>query len=74
MTIYATPYNQATKQTTGPSTDSGFESLDQVVGMMGNPMHRSPRWLAYGSMGDEAVAYSEFVFSLRPIDDPDTTG
>lgn len=66
-TIYATPYNQATKQCTGPSTDSGFESLDQVAGMMGEPTHRSPRWVAYGGAGDEAVAYSMFVFH---VDEP----
>ncbi len=71
MTIYATPYNVRTKQTTGPSTDAWFESLDQVVAMMGEPMHRSARWLAYGTAGDEAVAYSEIIFC---IDDPDITG
>lgn len=67
MTVYATPYNQADKQCTGPSTDSGFESLDQVVGMMGEPMHRASRWLAYAGAGDEAIAYSNFIFR---VDDP----
>jgi len=68
MTIYATPYNPTTKETTGPSKDSGFESLDQVADMMGPPTHRSPRWLAYVTGDDQAIAYSEFVFC---IDEPD---
>lgn len=29
--IYVTPFNGITKDTTGPSTDSGFESLEAVV-------------------------------------------
>lgn len=67
--IYATPYNPTTKQTTGPSTDSGLESLDQVVEFMGPPTSRSPRWLAYIAADDQATAYSEFPFRLEGVSD-----
>lgn len=69
MTIYATPYNPTTKEATGPSTDSGFESLDQVVCMIGVPTHRSPRWLSYITGDDQAVAYSTFPFRLEGVVD-----
>jgi len=36
--------------------------------MMGPPTYRSPRWLAYVTGDDQAIAYSEFVFC---IDEPD---
>lgn len=72
MTIYATPYNNRTKKCTGPSADSGFESLDQVAAMMGEPIKTSPKMLIYGGDTDRIV-YSTFVFTLwthdiRPID------
>jgi hypothetical protein len=61
--IYATPYNPTTKKCTGPSTDSGLESLDQVAEFMGPPTRRSRRWLAYVTDDDQAIAYSDFVFN-----------
>jgi hypothetical protein len=74
MTIYATPFKNRTKKTTGPSTDSGFESLDQVVAMMGEPLKTTRQMVIYGDMTDRIV-YSTFVFTLsthglRTVDDP----
>jgi len=59
MTIYITPYDVATLRPTSLSTDSGLESLDQVVEIMGEPTERGQRWVAYDEM-----AYSEIPFYL----------
>lgn len=64
MTTYATPYNPTTLVCSGPSADSGLESLDQVVEFMGPPTGRSAKWLAYVTDDAQAVAYSEFVFCI----------
>lgn len=71
MTIYVTPFNGTTKETTGPSTDSGFESIDAVVEVMGdNFVHRGPAMVIYGE-GEDRVVFSKFIFC---IDEPGTTG
>lgn len=71
MTIYATPFLASTKETTGPSMDSGFESLDQVVEIMGDEyVRRSKRMVIYGP-DEDRIVYSDFIFR---IDEPDTTG
>lgn len=60
--IYATPFNASDKQATGPSTDSGFTSIDAVVAIMGDPdIYRSKRMAIYGP-GEERVVFSTFVF------------
>lgn len=74
MTIYATPFDNCTKKTTGKSTDSGFESLDQVVMMMGEPLKTTQQMVIYGDKVNRIV-YSTFPFTLwthhiRAIDDP----
>lgn len=71
MTIYATPFKNSTKQCSGPSTDAGFESLDDVVAAMGEPdVKRSKRMAIYGP-GEDRVVFSDFIFS---IDGDVTTG
>lgn len=65
MTIYATPYDGETLQTTGLSTDSGFDTLDQVAQALGEPAIGDTRWLGYGE-GGQMVAFSEFPFNLGP--------
>ncbi len=70
MTIYATPFKNSTKQCSGPSTDAGFESLDDVVAAMGEPLHRYKRMAIYGP-GEDRVVFSDFIFS---IDGGVTTG
>lgn len=52
--IYATPYDDETKQATGPSTDSGFTTIAEVVEAMG------PEWL---TCSGRAVVYPGVMFS-----------
>lgn len=54
MTIYATPFKASSKETTGPSTDSDFQSLDDVVAAMGEPLKRYKRMVIYGP-GDHVI-------------------
>ena len=69
--IYVTPFKNSTKQCSGPSTDSGFDSLDTVAATMGAPdVPASKRMLIYGA-GEDRVVFSNFIFS---IDGGVTTG
>lgn len=70
MTIYATPFKAGTKETTGPSTDSGFQSLDDVVTAMGEPLKRYKSMVIYGP-GEDRVVFSKIIFR---IDEDGTTG
>lgn len=66
-TIYATPFNASDKQATGPSTDSGFASIDAVVTLMGEPdVYRSKRMAIYGP-GEDRVVFSTFVFCVDGV-------
>lgn len=56
--IYATPFDEHTKQCTGPSTDSGFRDLDAVVAAMGPPLTRSPQTAVY-----PGVIFSRMVWN-----------
>lgn len=49
MTIFLTEFEQFTgdRLVIGDSTDSGFESLDQVVELVGEPVARGKRYVAY---------------------------
>ena len=53
-TIYCTPFDDETKQSTGPSTDSGFTTISEVVDAMGG------EWL---TCSDRAVVYPGLMFS-----------
>ena len=69
--IYVTSFKKSTKLCTGPSTDSGFASLDDVVATMGAPdVPASKRTAIYGAE-DDRVVFSNFIFS---IDGGVTTG
>lgn len=71
MTIYATPFKASNKETTGPSTDSGFQSLDDVVAAMGpDYVARYKAMVIYGP-GEDRVVFSKIIFC---IDDTGTTG
>lgn len=64
MTIYVTPFKASTKETTGPSTDSGFDSLEDVVAVMGEPdVSRGRNMLIYGP-GEERVVFSKIIFRI----------
>lgn len=52
--IYATAYNDETKQATSPSADSGFTTIGEVVEAMGS------EWL---TCSGRAVVYPGVMFS-----------
>lgn len=62
MIIYATPFDNDTKATTGPSTDSGMASIDQVVELMG------PDWLTCSQRAVvyPGVMFSDYVLRIEP--------
>lgn len=65
MTIFVTPFDNSTKKCSGPSTDSGFDSLDDVAFAMGEPdVPRSKRTLIYG-LEDDSVVFSDFVLCVE---------
>lgn len=63
MTIYATPFTDEPRECTGPSTDSGFQSLDEVVEAMGEPAKRYRAMLIYGE-GNDRVVFSRIIFRI----------
>ena len=64
MTIYATPFRASDKQTTGPSVDSGFESINQVVETMGSDfIKRFPSLVIYGP-GEDRIVFSYLIFRI----------
>lgn len=71
MTIYVTPFKNSTKQCSGPSTDSGFDSIDAVVEALGdNFVYRGKAQVIYGD-GEDRVIFSKIIFR---IDEVGTTG
>jgi hypothetical protein len=66
--IYATPFRESDKETTGPSVDSGFQSIDEVVQCLGDGYRvRRPALIIYGS-GDGSILYSRAPFRIdRPV-------
>lgn len=66
--IYATPYNPATLRCTGPSTDSGFSSLDEVPMLLGEPATTHRHMVTYPESG---VAYTDFPLNIdTPVTEP----
>jgi hypothetical protein len=66
--IYLTEFDPADpeKKAVGPSTNSGFKSLDDVVAMMGSDYtHRAPRNVVYAG-----VCFSDFVISAGETSAP----
>lgn len=68
--IYAQPFKNSTKKCTGPATDSGFASLDDVAALMGEPDIRYKNMLIYGA-GEDRIVYSKIIFD---VDDPGIKG
>lgn len=64
--IYQTPYDTATLRCTGPSTDSGFSSLDEVPMLLGEPATTHRHMVTYP---DSAVAYTDFVLHTGELCD-----
>lgn len=61
--IYATPFTVEPRECTGPSTDSGFESLEAVADAMGEPSARYAAMLIYGD-GNDRVVFSRVIFRI----------
>ncbi len=62
--ILSTPFNGQTLKTTGPSADSGFTSLDDVVAAMGNDyISRTFRLVIYGD-DINRVVFSDLTFGV----------
>lgn len=57
--ILATPFDPATRLCTGPSEPSGFDSLEDVVALMGEPIRQTRAMVIY-----PGIVYSPIVFSL----------
>lgn len=69
--IYATPFKASTRLCIGPSANSGFTSLEQVIATMGPPTIRpGPVLLIYGDT-DDRVLFSKIPFR---IDDKNNNG
>lgn len=66
MTIYATPFKASTKETTGPSTDSGFQSFDDVVTAVGEPLKRYKAMVIYGP-GEDRVVFSKIILCVDEV-------
>ena len=65
MTIYYTPYTRGDDgewEVTADSVDSGFETFDALIAVLGEPIHRSQRYVIYG---DDYVRslYTDYCFS-----------
>jgi len=61
MRVYVTPFDHNTKLCSGPSIDSGFVSMGQVLEAMGpSPYPKTP---IYGE-GKDRVIFSTFIFSI----------
>jgi hypothetical protein len=50
MTIYITFTDPDTKEATAPSHESGFETLEDVEVVMGEPLHKAKRTRTYSDM------------------------
>lgn len=61
--IYVTPFTDEPRECTGPSTESGFQSLAEVSDAMGEPLKRYPAMLIYGD-GNDRVVFSRVVFRI----------
>lgn len=67
--IYATPFDPTTKQCTGPSMPSGFNTIEDVVSCMGPPIRQGATSVVYGD-ATARVIFSKAIFS---IDEADST-
>lgn len=64
MKIYATNFDPNDLDNPGPSIDSGFESLDQVMKTLGCDYRtKSNRTVVY-----EGIVFSDFIFSIDGTD------
>jgi len=57
--IYMTPFDPATKECTGGSEDSGFQTIADAVAVMGDPIRRGLSLAIY-----PGVVFSRVMFSI----------
>ena len=67
--IYMTNYNPKTKKCTAPSVEAGFETLDDVKLIMGEPTHSKPVLLMYVQSEEEGVVFSKVPFGKEKSDE-----
>lgn len=61
MDIFVTKFCPATRLILESATKSGFQSIDEVVMLMGEPLVRGPRTATYRS-----EFYSEYQLHFKP--------
>lgn len=70
-TIWATPFKADDPEQTQPSTESGFDTLADVVAMMGDGyVKRTPQMVIYGD-DVERIVFSSLI---RHVDESGITG
>ena len=62
--IYMTEYNPRTAKCTAASGSSGFETLDDVKLLMGEPTHTKPVLLMYVQAEDKGIVFSKVPFRI----------
>ena len=68
MTIWAIPFRAIDRQTTGPGADSGFESFEALVQVMGKPTYKYKRKYIYGKGADRVLFTDIPAFHVDPPD------
>ena len=64
--IYLTPFTNDPRETTAPSVPAGFDTLDDVVAAMGEPLSKRPPYLVYapnGPEGNDRLLFSRFPWA-----------
>ena len=63
--IYFTPYvlnDDGVWEVTAESSESGFESFDDIIQLLGKPVHQSQRYIIYGDDHNRSL-YSEMCWA-----------
>lgn len=68
VNVWATSFHASTLERVGPSVDSHFESLDQVIEAMGNDFKRITRRLIIYGNTEDRIAFSDYPFYTDEID------
>ena len=72
MTIYATPFSVRGLKFTGPSMDSGFACIDDVIKAMGKPLSQpTPRYAIYGDDENRVMFSRDLTFHIDDTDNRD---
>lgn len=65
---YLTPYDENTRQCTGPSVPAGVETLDEARAILGEPRVAYRAMLIYPD-----VVITKFIWSVTSVDAPNNT-